>query len=66
MDYSRKLSCRFLGGVMPLLNAALANQASEGWLRALDVSLNRAYKIKEAGGVTTGRQLFQRQRLCQF
>jgi len=47
MDYSRKLSCRFLGGVMPLLNAALANQASEGWLRALDVSLNRAYKIKE-------------------
>jgi hypothetical protein len=43
-DYSRKLSCRFLGGVMPLVNAALANQASEGWLRALDVSLNRRTK----------------------
>jgi hypothetical protein len=36
-----------LGGVMPLVGSAPANEASDGWLRDCDLSLNWTYKVKE-------------------
>jgi hypothetical protein len=57
---------QFLGGVMPRVNAAPANQASEGWLRALDVSLNRAYKIKEGVELQPGVCFFNAMNFANF
>jgi hypothetical protein len=36
-----------LGGVMPLVSPAPANEAGDTWLRDFDLSLNWTYKIKE-------------------
>jgi hypothetical protein len=36
-----------LGGVMPLVSPAPGNEAGDQWLRALDLSMNWTYKIKE-------------------
>jgi len=36
-----------LGGVMPMVSPAPANEANDDWLRDFDLSLNWTYKIKE-------------------
>lgn len=36
-----------LGGVMPLVSPAPANEAGDTWLRDFDLSLNWTYKVKE-------------------
>jgi hypothetical protein len=47
-----------LGAVMPQISPAPANQAGDGWLRALDFSLNWTYKVKERLAIQPGVTLF--------
>lgn len=55
-----------LGGIMPLVNTAPANQANDGWLRALDASLNWAYKIKEQVELQPGVSFFNAMNFANF
>jgi Carboxypeptidase regulatory-like domain len=43
-----------LGGVMPLVSPAPANEAGDTWLRDLDLSLNWTYKVAERVDIQPG------------
>jgi len=47
-----------LGAVMPTVNDAPANEANNGWLRDLDLSLNWTYKFKERVELQPGISFF--------
>lgn len=47
-----------LGAVMPQINPAPAGQVGNGWLHAMDLSLNWAYRIKERVQLQPGVSFF--------
>jgi len=55
-----------LGGVQQPLQQAPFNQAGMGWLRALDVSLNWVYKIREKVEVQPGVSFFNVMNFSNF
>jgi hypothetical protein len=55
-----------LGAVMPTVNSAPTNQASDGWLRALDMSLNWTYKVKERLEIQPGASFFNALNFANF
>jgi len=55
-----------LGGVMPAISPAPANQASNGWLRDMDFSLNWTYKVKERVQLQPGVSFFNIMNFVNF
>jgi len=55
-----------LGGVMPAVSPAPANQASDGWLRDMDFSLNWTYKVKEHVQLQPGVSFFNIMNFVNF
>jgi hypothetical protein len=55
-----------LGGVMPRVNSAPANEASNDWLRDLDLSLNWTYKVKERVELQPGVSFFNVMNFANF
>ncbi|MBV8051179.1 MAG: carboxypeptidase regulatory-like domain-containing protein [Acidobacteriaceae bacterium] len=55
-----------LGGVMPALSPAPANEAFDGWLRDMDFSLNWTYKIKERVQLQPGVSFFNIMNFVNF
>jgi hypothetical protein len=47
-----------LGGVMPQISPAPAGQVGNGWLQAMDMSLNWTYKFKERVQLQPGVSFF--------
>ena len=55
-----------LGGVMPAISPAPANEASDGWLRDMDFSLNWTYKVKERVQLQPGISFFNVMNFVNF
>jgi len=55
-----------LGGVMPVVNSAPANEANNDWLRDLDLSLNWTYKVKEHVELQPGVSFFNVMNFANF
>jgi Carboxypeptidase regulatory-like domain len=55
-----------LGAVIPLVNAAPPNQASNGWLRTLDLHLSWDYRVKERVTIQPGVSFFNALNLANF
>jgi hypothetical protein len=55
-----------LGGVMPMVNPAPANEADDAWLRALDFSMNWTYKVKERLELQPGVSFFNVMNFANF
>jgi hypothetical protein len=55
-----------LGGVMPVVNQAPADQANNTWLRDFDLSLNWTYKIKERVEIQPGVSFFNLMNFANF
>jgi hypothetical protein len=55
-----------LGGVMPAINPAPANGASDGWLRDMDLSFNWTYKVKERVQLQPGVGFFNIMNFVNF
>jgi Carboxypeptidase regulatory-like domain len=55
-----------LGAVMPKLNTAPADEANNGWLRALDLSLNWTYKVLERVNLQPGVSFFNLPNFVNF
>jgi Carboxypeptidase regulatory-like domain len=55
-----------LGGVMQPVQPALSNEANMDWLRALDVSLSWAYRIKESVEIRPGVSFFNLMNFANF
>jgi hypothetical protein len=55
-----------LGGVMPTVNSAPANQVSNEWLRDMDFSLNWTYKVKERVQLQPGFSFFNVMNFANF
>jgi len=55
-----------LGGVMPVLSPAPANEATDGWLRDMDLSFNWTYKVKEHVEIEPGVGFFNLLNFANF
>ena len=55
-----------LGGVMPAVSPAPPNEASDGWLRDMDFSLNWTYKVKERVQLQPGVSFFNIMNFVNF
>jgi hypothetical protein len=55
-----------LGGVMPMVNPAPANEANNSWLRDFDTSLNWTYKVKERLELQPGVSFFNLMNFANF
>jgi len=55
-----------LGGVQQLVPLAPANEANMGWLKALDLSLNWEYKVKETVEISPGVSFFNLMNFANF
>jgi hypothetical protein len=55
-----------LGGVMPAVNAAPADQANNAWLRDFDYSMNWTYKLKERVEFQPGFSFFNIMNFANF
>jgi len=55
-----------MGAVMPVVNPAPADEANNAWLRALDLSLNWTYKVKERLEIQPGVSFFNVMNLSNF
>jgi hypothetical protein len=55
-----------LGGIMPMVSPAPANEASDGWLRDLDLSLNWTYRVKERVQLQPGVSFYNLMNFVNF
>jgi hypothetical protein len=55
-----------LGAVMPQVSPAPANEAGDAWLRALDLSLNWTYTVKERFAIQPGVTFFNALNFANF
>src|SRR5215469_4054210 len=55
-----------LGGVMPAISPAPANEASDGWLRDMDFTLNWTYKVRERVQLQPGISFFNLMNFVNF